>query len=118
VLALCPPRSLIATDQESYPATGIGLSGFGSLGRCGDTPWSPTLLEKEEGGGSDAIEALRLEASALHRSHVGHPCARSGCSIQASLGLKERMHMLRKFIYSLGALAMLAMAVGAGFKPA
>jgi len=27
------------------------------------------------------------------------------------------MHMLRKLIYSLGALAVLAMAVGAGFKP-
>jgi hypothetical protein len=30
---------------------------------------------------------------------------------------KERMHMLRKLMYSLGALAMLALAVGAGFKP-
>jgi len=28
------------------------------------------------------------------------------------------MHMLRKAFYSLGALAILAMAVGAGFKPA
>jgi len=27
------------------------------------------------------------------------------------------MHMLRKLMYSLGALAMLALAVGAGFKP-
>jgi hypothetical protein len=28
------------------------------------------------------------------------------------------MHMLRRAFYSLGALAILAMAVGAGFKPA
>jgi hypothetical protein len=67
--------------------------------------------------GTDAIEALRPETPALHRSHVGHHRARSGCPLQASIGHKERMHMLRKFIYSLGALAMLAMAVGAGFKP-
>jgi hypothetical protein len=30
---------------------------------------------------------------------------------------KERIRMLRKIAYALGALAMLAMAVGAGFKP-
>jgi hypothetical protein len=28
------------------------------------------------------------------------------------------MHMLRRAFYSLGALALFAMAVGAGFKPA
>ena len=30
---------------------------------------------------------------------------------------KEGILMLKKIMYSLGALAMLAMAVGAGFKP-
>jgi hypothetical protein len=29
----------------------------------------------------------------------------------------EGIHMLRKIMYSLGALAVLAMAVGAGFRP-
>jgi hypothetical protein len=67
----------------------------------------------------DAIEADRFEAPALDRSVPGHHRARSGCPLQASLGnpRKERMHMLRKLMYSLGALAMLALAVGAGFKP-
>jgi hypothetical protein len=35
----------------------------------------------------------------------------------AVAGRKERMQMLRKLVYSLGALAVLAMAVGAGFRP-
>ena len=30
---------------------------------------------------------------------------------------KKRMHMLRKIAYALGTLAMLALAVGSGFKP-
>jgi hypothetical protein len=35
----------------------------------------------------------------------------------SDIGRKGRDHMLRKIAYSLGGLALLAMAVGASFKP-
>ena len=65
-----------------------------------------------------------VEAPAVHRRGVGHVGARGRCPIQAAVGGpdrtplgKEGISMLKKVMYSLGALAMLAIAVGAGFKP-
>ena len=103
---------------------GIGLSGFETLARLGDTGAGPTLLETKEVPNAEQVH--RMEAPPVHRSCPGHTGARGRCSLQAELtvGLAnisregEDNHMLRKIAYALGALAMLAMAVGAGFKPA
>ena len=65
-----------------------------------------------------------MEAPAVHGGHAGNTRARGGGQVPAeltdrfeSLVGKEGIHMLRKIVYSLGALAVLAMAVGAGFRP-
>jgi hypothetical protein len=65
-----------------------------------------------------------VEAPAVHRSSACHVGARGRCPVQAELvGLighqleRKGTDMLKKIVYSLGALAMLAMAVGAGFRP-
>jgi hypothetical protein len=65
-----------------------------------------------------------MEAPAVHHSGAGHVGARGRCPVQAELvrpsGTSRKgrdITMLKKIMYSLGALAMLAMAVGAGFKP-
>jgi len=65
-----------------------------------------------------------VEALAAHGRHIGHTRARGWGSVQAQVAGpsethpdKEGVRMLRKIVYSLGALAVLAMAVGAGFRP-
>jgi hypothetical protein len=65
-----------------------------------------------------------VEAPAVYRSGAGHVGARGRCPVQAELSSADRTSvrkegsvMLEKIVYSLGALAVLAMAVGAGFKP-
>jgi len=64
-----------------------------------------------------------VEAPAVHGSHAGHTRARGRSKVPAVRPIellpgKEGITMLRKIVYSLGALAVLAMAVGAGFRPA
>jgi hypothetical protein len=69
----------------------------------------------------DASEVERLEALAVHRGCAGHVGARGRGSIQAQLvahPLERRLEMLRRIVLTFGALAVLALAVGAGFKPA
>ena len=60
-----------------------------------------------------------VEALDVHRRHAGNAGARWGCEVPAELGPRRLRGatMLRKIMYSLGALAVLAMAVGAGFRP-
>ncbi len=70
----------------------------------------------------DASEVEQLEALAVHRGCAGDVGARGGRSVQAEVTartatLERRRTMLRKIMYSLGALAVLALAVGAGFRP-
>ena len=70
----------------------------------------------------DASEAEQLEAPAVHRGCAGHVGARCGSSVQAEVNptsatLEERQEMIRRIALSLGALTVLALAVGAGFKP-
>jgi len=70
----------------------------------------------------DASEVEQLEAPAVRRGCAGHVGARGGRSVQAELtpanrNAGEELQMVRKIVYSLGALAVLALAVGAGFKP-
>jgi type II secretory pathway component PulM len=71
---------------------------------------SPHELEAQE---------VQLEAHAVFLGDPRHTRARRWCPLQAQVGTtwKERMHMLRKIMFSLGALTVLALAVGAGFKP-
>ena len=69
-----------------------------------------------------ASEVEQLEAPAVLRGGAGHVGARGGCSVQAEVTPADRhageeLEMLRKIVYSLGALAVLALAVGAGFRP-
>jgi len=70
----------------------------------------------------DASEAEQLEALAVHRGCAGHIGARGGSQVPAALTRRPprwrgEQQMLRKIVYSLGALAVLALAVGAGFRP-
>jgi hypothetical protein len=65
-----------------------------------------------------------VEAPAVHRSGACHVGARGRCPVPAELVRplgrqleRKGTDMLKKILYSLGALAMLAMAVGASFKP-
>ena len=70
----------------------------------------------------DASEAEQLEAPTVHRGCAGHVGARGGGPLQAQVTRRRPRwrgeEMLRKIALSLGALAVLALAVGAGFKPA
>jgi hypothetical protein len=69
----------------------------------------------------DASEAEQLEALAVHRSCAGHVGARGGRTVQAEVTRRQPRwrgeDMIRKIALSLGALAVFALAVGAGFKP-
>jgi hypothetical protein len=67
-----------------------------------------------------------MEALAVLGHRACHRRARCRRPVQAPLILQDgfpgdrrkgRDRMLRKLFYSLGALALMAMAVGAGFKP-
>ena len=69
----------------------------------------------------DASEVEQREAPAVDGGCAGDAGTRGRREVPAELGPRtttlERRKMLRKIVYSLGALAVLAMAVGAGFRP-
>jgi hypothetical protein len=69
----------------------------------------------------DASEVEQLEALPVHGGCAGHVGARGRRSVQAEVVAGPPRwrgeKMLRKIAYPLGALVVLALAVGAGFKP-
>ena len=113
---LCPPTGI----------TDIPYRGPMCLTPLGDDA-SVVRREKEV---TDARHGEDPEVPALHGRHASHIAARSRCPVQAvrrrlsqapNQALTQEgdntMMRLRKIMYSLGALALLAMSVGAGFKP-
>lgn len=85
------------------------------LARLGETPG--TLQRRCV----DASEVEQREAPAVHGVCAGNAGARRRREVPAELGADPPRwrgeKMLRKIVYSLGALTVLALAVGAGFRP-